>query len=110
MNAAERLTSEAEATLRKARKYTDATGGRLTAVVAGTKRKHQTGSSSKPNCPGCGSFDHAYAACVYRPNSYFNTDPSLTFAQSSTGIRYYNKNGGGGVYQRTRLGSINAQE
>ena len=54
MNAAEGLASEAEAALRKARKYTDAAGGRLTAAVAGTKRKHQTGSASKPKCPGCG--------------------------------------------------------
>ena len=54
MNAAEGLASEAEAALRKARKYTDAAGGRLTAAVAGTKRKHLTGSASKPKCPGCG--------------------------------------------------------
>jgi hypothetical protein len=65
MNAAEGLASEAEAALRKARKYTDAAGGRLTAAVAGTKWKHQTGSASKPKCPGCGCFDRAYAECVY---------------------------------------------
>ncbi len=61
MNAAEDFASEAEAAPGKACKYTDAAGGRHTAAVAGTKRKQQTaGSSSKPKCPGCGSFDHAY--------------------------------------------------
>ena len=80
MNAAEGFDSEAEAVLRKARKYSDAAGGRISAAVAGTKRKHQTGSSSRPKCPGCESFDHAYAECVYRLNSYFNTDPLVEFA------------------------------
>ena len=48
MDAAEGLASEVEAALRKAHKYTDAAGGQLTAAVAGNKRKHKTGSSSKP--------------------------------------------------------------
>jgi hypothetical protein len=45
MNATEGLASEAEAALRKACKYTDAAGGKLSAPVSGTKRKHQTASS-----------------------------------------------------------------
>ena len=50
MNAAEGLASEAEGALRKARKCTDAAGGRhIATVVAGTKQKHQTGSSSVPD-------------------------------------------------------------
>ena len=39
MNAAEGLASEAEAALRKARKYTDAAGGKPSAPVSGTKRR-----------------------------------------------------------------------
>ena len=31
---------------------------------------------------------------------YFNTDPVIEFAQSSTGIRYYNKNGGWYIRER----------
>jgi hypothetical protein len=42
MNAAEGLVSEAEAALRKARKYTDTAGGKLSAPLSGAKRKHQT--------------------------------------------------------------------
>ena len=42
MNAAEGLASEAEAALRKARKYTDAVGGKFPAPVSGAKRKHQS--------------------------------------------------------------------
>ena len=49
MNAAEGLASEAEAALRMAHKCTDAAGGRHIATVAGTKQKHQTGSSSVPD-------------------------------------------------------------
>ncbi len=52
MNAAESLASVAEAALRKARKYTDAAGGKL------SKRKNQSASTYKQKCPGCGSFDH----------------------------------------------------
>ena len=37
MNAADGLASEAEAALRKARKYIDAAGGKLPAPVTGTK-------------------------------------------------------------------------
>ncbi len=40
MNAAEGLASEAEAALRKARKYIDAASGKLSVPVAGTKQKH----------------------------------------------------------------------
>jgi hypothetical protein len=32
---------------------------------------------------------------IYRLNPHFNTDPSVEFAQPSTGIRYYNKYGVG---------------
>ncbi len=39
MNAAEDLASEAEAALRKARKYTDAAGGKTSASGAGAKRR-----------------------------------------------------------------------
>ena len=89
------------AALRKGRKYTDAAGGKLPAVVTGTKRKHQTASSSnKQKCPGCGSFDHVYQDCVYRLNPYFNADPSIEFAQSSTGTRYYSKSGGQYIRER----------
>ena len=66
MNAAEGLASEVEATLRKACKYTDAAGGKLSAPVSGAKRKHQSASSYKQKCPGCGSFDHVYQECIYR--------------------------------------------
>ena len=95
MNAVESLAFETEAALRKARKYTDAAGGKLPAAVSGTKRKHQTASSSKQKYPGCGSFDHVYQDCIYRLKPYFNTDLSVEIAQSSMGIRYYNKYGGG---------------
>ena len=66
MNAAEGLASEVEAALRKACKYTDAAGGKLSAPVSGAKRKHQSASSYKQKCPGCGSFDHVYQECIYR--------------------------------------------
>jgi len=79
MNAAEGLAFEAEAVLRKARKYTDAVGGKSSAPVSGTKRR-QPASSHKQKCPGCGSFDHVYQECVYRLNPYFNKDPSIEFA------------------------------
>ncbi len=58
-NAAEDLASEAEAGLRKARKYTDAAGGKTSASGAGAKLRQQA-SSHKPKCPGCGIFDHVY--------------------------------------------------
>jgi hypothetical protein len=44
MNAAEDLASEAEAALRKARKYTDAAGGKASAPGAGAKRRQQASS------------------------------------------------------------------
>ena len=50
MNAAEDLASEAEAALRKARKYTDAAGGKTSAPGAGAKRRQQA-SSYKQKCP-----------------------------------------------------------
>ena len=100
MNAAEDLAFEAEAALRKARKYTDAAGEKLSAPVSGTKRKHQMTSSYKPKCPGCGSFDHVYQECIYRLNPYFNTESSVEFAQSSMGIRFYNKYGGRYIKER----------
>ena len=65
MNAAEDLASEAEAALRKARKYTDAAGGKSSAPAAGAKRRQQA-SSYKQKCPGCGIFDHVYQECFYR--------------------------------------------
>ena len=91
MNAAEGLASEAEAVLRKARKYTDAVGGKLSAPVTGSKRRNQPASTHKQKCPGCGSFDHGYKECVYQIHPYFNADPSIEYAQSPMGIRYYNK-------------------
>ena len=68
MNAAKGLASEAEVALRNARKNTDAADRHMATVAGGTKRKHQTGSSSKLKCPACGSFDYAYAECFYRLN------------------------------------------
>ena len=66
MNAAEGLASEAdeEAALRKARKYTDVAGGKISAPVTGTKRRNQSASTCKQKRPGCGSFDHVYKDCV----------------------------------------------
>ena len=66
MNAAEGLASEAEeAALRKARKYTDAAGGKISAPVTGTKLRNQSASTCKQKRPGCGSFfDHVYKDCV----------------------------------------------
>ena len=55
--AAEDLALEAEAALRKARKYTDAAGGKTSASGAGGKRRQQA-SSYKP--PDCGIFDQVY--------------------------------------------------
>ena len=76
MNATEEgLASKAEVVLWKARKYTDAVGDKLSAPESCTKRKHQTASSSKQKCPGCGSFDYVYRECIYQLNPYFNTDP-----------------------------------
>ena len=109
MNAAEGLASEAEAALRKARKYTDAAGGKPSAPVSGTKRR-QPASSYKQKCPGCGSFDHVYQECVYRLNPYFNKDPSIEYAQSPMGIRYFNKYGGRYIKERDMDPSYHAQE
>ena len=101
LNAAEGLASETEALLRsKARKYIDAAYGKLSAPVFCTKRKHQAASSYTQKCPGCGSFDHVYQECIYRLNPYFNTDHSVEFAQSSSGVRYYNKYGGRYIRER----------
>ena len=93
MNAAEDLALEAEAALRKARKYTDAAGGKPSASGAGAKRRQQA-SSYKQKCPGCGIFDHVCQECFYRLHPYFNKDPTIEYAQSPAGIRYYNKYGG----------------
>jgi hypothetical protein len=87
MNAAEDLASEAEAALRKARKHTDAAGGKTSAPGAGAKRRQQA-SSYKQKCPGCGIFDHVYKDCFYRSHPYFNKNPSIEYAQSPVGIRY----------------------
>ena len=108
MNAAEGLASEAETALRKARKYTDAACGKFSASGSGAKRRQQA-SSYKQKCPGCGIFDHVYQECFYRLHPYFNKDPTIEYAQSLVGIRYYNKYGGA-VYQGTRHGSNDAQE
>jgi hypothetical protein len=76
MNAAEVLAFEAEAALRKARKYTDAAGGKTSAPGAGAKRRQQA-SSYKQKCPGCGIFDHVHQECFYRNHPYFNKDPTI---------------------------------
>jgi hypothetical protein len=99
MIAAEELASEAEAALRKARKYTDAAGGKTSAPGAGAKRRQQA-SSYKPKCPGCGIFDHVYKDCCYRSHPYFNRDPLIEYAQSPMGIRYYNTFGGRYIKER----------
>ncbi len=96
MNAAEDLAAEAEAALRKARRYTDAAGGKPSASGAGA-RKRQQASSYKQKCPGCGIFDHVFKDCFYRSHPYFNKDPSIEYAQSPVGIRYYNTFGPTGV-------------
>ena len=89
MNAAEGgLASEAEAALRKARKYTDAASGKISAPGAGAKRRQQA-SSCKQKCPGCGIFDHVHQECFYRLHPFFNKDPTIEYAQSPIGIRYY---------------------
>ena len=94
MNAAEDLAAEAEAeaALRKARKYTDAASGKTSASGAGAKKRQQA-SSYKKKCHGCGMFDHAHQDCFYRSHPYFNKDPTIEYAQSPVGIRYYNKYG-----------------
>ncbi len=85
MNAAEELAAEAEAALRKARRYTDAAGGKPSSSGAHARKRHQA-STYKQKCPGCGSFDHVYADCYYRSHPYFNKDPSIEYAQSPVGI------------------------
>ena len=100
MNAAEGLASEAKAALRKAHKYTDAAVGKLSAPVTGTKQRNQSASTHKHKCPVCGSFDHGYKEFVYRIHPYFNADPSIEYAQSPMGIRYYNKYGGRYIKER----------
>ena len=99
MNAAEDLAAEAEAVLRKARRYTDAAGGKLSASGASTKKRHQA-ASYRQKCPGCGSFDHVYKSCGYRSHPYFNKDPSIEYAQSPAGIRYHNAFGGWYIKER----------
>ena len=99
MNAAEDLASEAEAAPRKARKYTDAAGGKPSASRAGTKRRQQA-SSYKQKCPGCGIFNHVHQECFYRNHPYFNKDPTIEYAQSPIGIRYFNKYGGRYIKER----------
>ncbi len=66
MNAAEELAAEAEAALRKARRYTDAAGGKPSAPGANARKRHQA-SAYKQKCPGCGSFDHVYKDCFIGP-------------------------------------------
>ena len=80
MNAAEDLAAEAEAVLRKARRYTDAAGGKSSTSGAAA-RKRQQASSSRQKCQGCGSFNHGYTSCVHRAHPYFNKDPSIEYAQ-----------------------------
>ena len=75
----EYMNAEAEAALRKARKYTDAAGGKTSASRAGAKRR-QHASAYKQKCPGCGIFDHVYQECFYRTHPYFNKDPSIEYA------------------------------
>ena len=99
MNAAEDLAAEAEAALRKARRYTDAAGGKPSVSGAGA-RKRQQASSYKQKCPGCGIFDHAYKDCFYRSHPYFIKDPSIEYAQSPVWIRYYNTFGGRYIKER----------
>jgi hypothetical protein len=94
MNAAEDLDAEAETALRKARKYTDAAGGKTSAPGTGVKRRQQA-SAYKKKCHGCGMFDHVHQDCFYRTHPYFYKDPTIEYAQSPVGIRYYNKYGGG---------------
>jgi hypothetical protein len=94
------LASEAKAALRKARKYTDAAVGKLSAPVTGTKQRNQSASTHKHKRLGCGSFDHGYKEFVYRIHPYFNADPSIEYAQSPMGIRYYNKYGGRYIKER----------
>ncbi len=50
MNAAEDLAAEAEAALRKARRYTDAAGGKPSVSGSGARKRHQA-SSYKQKCP-----------------------------------------------------------
>jgi hypothetical protein len=83
----------------KVRKYTDAAGGKTSASGAGAKRRQQA-SSYRPKCPGCGIFDHVCKDCFYRSHHYFNKDPSIVYAQSSVGIRYYNTFGGRYIKER----------
>ncbi len=99
MNAAEDLAAEAEAALRKARRYTDAAGGKPSASRANARKRHQA-SSYKQKCPDCGSFDRVYKDCCYRSHPYFNTDPSIEYAQSPVGIRYHNTFGGRYIKER----------
>jgi hypothetical protein len=99
MNAAEDLASEAGAAPRKARKYTDAAGGKPSASRAGTKRRQQA-SSYKQKCPGCGIINHVHQECFYRNHPYFNKDPTIEYAQSPIGIRYFNKYGGRYIKER----------
>jgi hypothetical protein len=66
MNAAEDLASKTEAALWKARKYTEATGGKLSTPGAGSKRNHQSASSYKQKCPGCERFDHGSTLTLMR--------------------------------------------
>jgi hypothetical protein len=99
MNAAEELAAEAEAALRKARRYTDAAGGKPSVSGATARKRHQA-SAYKQKCPGCGSFDHVYADCCYRSHPYFNKDPSIEYAQSPVGIRYHSAFGGRYIKER----------
>jgi hypothetical protein len=99
MNAAEDLAAEAETALRKARKYTDVAGGKTSARGAGVKRRQQA-SAYKKKCHGCGMFDHVHQDCFYRTHPYFYKEPTIEYAQSPVGIRYYNKYGGRYIKER----------
>ena len=82
-------STSGQAALRKARRYTDAAGGKFPVSGSGARKRHQA-SSYKQKCPGCGSFDHVYKDCYYRSHPYFNKDPSIEYARSPVGIRYHN--------------------
>ena len=108
MNAAEGLASEAEAALRKARKYTDAAGGKLSAPITGTKRRNQSASTYKPKCSGCGSFDHGYKEVFIDSNFTLMQTPRLSTLNLPWGSGITISMGA--VHQRARYGSNDAQE
>ena len=46
------------------------------------------------SAPAAAFLDHVYQECFYRLHPFFNKDPTIEYAQSLAGIRYYNKYGG----------------